>query len=378
MQGSRPPCSIIDMSLRQRVAILWPAGDVEAHDILKMPVIMTETRTGLARLALGLTCCALALAGVGAARSVSTNWPPAETAATARGGAPDLARPLGAAPAAEAPVTAREFYNAGTEQLGAGKLREAEAFLESAVASQQEKLQVPALYNLGHVRFDQGVEVLKKSPPAGPSMARGRAAEQKADDAMRKIDDALGGNDVQQLVAAYMHGRGVRKELKAAIEAVRRALTVHGAALARWQRSSGDFKSVLELQRADADSEHNAEVVDRCIAKLVDSLKEMQACSNGMCNKNGQLGSKMKQLKGRIPGKDMPPGAGDDDEEDEDQPFGPQPGQEEGPAREGQEMSLSPEQAGWVLDGFKLDSERRLPMGQGEQAQPRDRNRPTW
>jgi hypothetical protein len=41
-------------------------------------------------------------------------------------------------------------------------------------------------------------------------------------------------------------------------------------------------------------------------------------------------------------------------------------------------MTLSQEQAGWVLDGFKLDSERRLPMGQGELAQPKDRNRPTW
>ena len=65
----------------------------------------------------------------------------------------------------------------------------------------------------------------------------------------------------------------------------------------------------------------------------------------------------------------MPPGAaGEDDEDDEDQPLGPKPGQEEGPAKDGKEMPLSPEQAGWLLDTYRLDSERRLPMGQGPTA----------
>ena len=41
-------------------------------------------------------------------------------------------------------------------------------------------------------------------------------------------------------------------------------------------------------------------------------------------------------------------------------------------------MTLSPEQAGWLLDAYKLDSERRLPMGQGPAAEPKDRSRPTW
>ena len=41
-------------------------------------------------------------------------------------------------------------------------------------------------------------------------------------------------------------------------------------------------------------------------------------------------------------------------------------------------MQLTPEQAGWLLDAYRLDSERRLPMGQQSPAQPRDRSRPTW
>jgi len=110
----------------------------------------------------------------------------------------------------------------------------------------------------------------------------------------------------------------------------------------------------------------------------VDSLREMQKCANGMGDKSKELGDKLKQLKGRIPAPNMPPGAAGDDEEEEDFPFGPQPGQTEGPSKDGKEMTLSQEQAGWVLDGFKLDSERRLPMGGTEPAQPKDRTRPTW
>jgi tetratricopeptide (TPR) repeat protein len=276
------------------------------------------------------------------------------------------------------PDTPREFYNAGTRQLGAGKLREAEASLESAIATQKESLCPPALYNLGLVRFGQGIEQLKKGPAAKPTLQRGQSALQQADAALRQANEALGGNEVDKMVAAYMRGRGARKELKAATEAVRRAMQVHGAVLARWERASGDFKSAAELNSADSDARHNSEVLDRCIAKLVDSLREMQQCFNGMCDKGKQLGEALKGLKGRIPAPNMPPGAAGDDEDDEDQPLGPKPGQEEGPSKEGQEMTLSPEQAGWLLEAYRLDSERRLPMGQGPQAEPKDRSRPTW
>src|ERR1035437_8920789 len=54
---------------------------------------------------------------------------------------------LAATPEPAPPDTPREFYNAGTRQLAARKLREAEASLESALASQKEQLRTPALYN---------------------------------------------------------------------------------------------------------------------------------------------------------------------------------------------------------------------------------------
>ena len=275
------------------------------------------------------------------------------------------------------PVTSRDFFNAGTRRLHDGKLREAEASLQAALAKQDERVQPASLYNLGHVRFAQGVEELKKSLAAGPTAARARTANQRTGQAIQVAADALGGKDVQKMVAAYLNGRGARKELRAAGTAVRKALELHGAALRKWERSLGDFQSAAELNPRDTNAQHNAEVVERAIAKLVDSIREMQQAAMGMEQRNQQLGEQLKQLRGQIPAPLMPPGAAGEDEE-EGRPWQPKEGEQEGPSKEGEEMTLSPEEAGWLLEGFRLDGERRLPMGQGEEAQPRDRRGRDW
>ncbi|MCX6913065.1 MAG: hypothetical protein NT167_08480 [Verrucomicrobia bacterium] len=266
----------------------------------------------------------------------------------------------GPGPDAAPPSSPREYFNAGTRQLSAGKLREAEASLETALTSQDERLQPPALYNLGLVRFKQGAEELKKGPAAKPTLARGQKATEQGDEALHQVEGALASDDMLKMVAAYMRGRGARKELKGATEAVQRALKAHGSTLARWERSSGDLKSTLELNSADSDARHNAEVVDRCIAKLVDSIQELQQCSSGSCNKKNELSDAL---------------TGEEEEEEQEQK--PQPGQQEGPSKDGQETTLSPEQAAWLLDSYRLDSERRLPMGETP-SQPKERSRPTW
>ena len=276
------------------------------------------------------------------------------------------------------PSTPREFFNAGTRELLLGKLREAEASLETALASQNPRLQPPALYNLGHVRFRLGIEELKKGPSAGPAAARGRQTTRSAEEALHDADDALASDDVQKMVASYLRGRGARRELKAAIQAVRHAMESQSAALSKWQRSSGDFKSTVELNGTDAEAQQNADTVDRYIAKLVDSLREMQQLAAAMSGKGNELKEKLNQLKGKIPAPDMPPGAAGDDDEDEDMPEGQKQGQKENAGKEGQEMTLSPEQAGWLLNGFKLDSEHRLPMGQESTAEPRNKSGRTW
>jgi tetratricopeptide (TPR) repeat protein len=283
-----------------------------------------------------------------------------------------------AVPEAALPSTPREFFNVGTRELRGGKLREAEASLETALASQNTRLQPPALYNLGHVRFGLGLEELKKGPAAKAAAARGRSSAQTTDDAIRNADEALASNEVQKMVASYLHGRGARKDLKAATQVVRNALKSHGAALSKWQRSSGDFKSAIELNQTDADAQQNADTVDRYIAKLIDSLRELEQLAAAMGNKGDELKEKLRQLKGRIPAPDMPPGAAGDEDEEEDTPEGQKQGQKEGTGKEGEQMSLSPEEAGWLLNGFKLDSEHRLPMGQENNAQPKERSGPTW
>lgn len=291
-----------------------------------------------------------------------------------------------------APATARDFYNLGTQKLEAGKLAEAEASFQGALARQDEAVQTLALYNLGHVRFALGREELKKSPPARPARARGETTLATGMGAVQSAEAALAGNNVQQMVAAYQRGKGARKELRAAYEAVYRAMEQHGKTLEKWRRALGDFRSTAELNPADTNALHNAEVVEKAIAELVDSLRQTQQmalkCSGG-CNK---LGDVLSQLKGRIPKEMMPPGAaGDDGEEDEPGKDGKKDdsgepkledlvGMKEAGTKDGQEMevSLSPDEAGRLLDGFKLGGNRRLPMNGTETGQPRDRKLRNW
>ena len=173
--------------------------------------------------------------------------------------------PLQAAPGA--PMKPREIYNAGTQQLQKGKLREAENLLEAATASQEESIQPHALYNLGHVRFLQGEELLKKTPPSKPTLRQGNTAAANSQAAVKTAEDALQLKELKSLVNAYLNGRGARRELNAAIKAVRQASEVYGTALDRWQRASGDFKSAHELNPKDTDAKANADIVDQNIAR---------------------------------------------------------------------------------------------------------------
>ncbi|NOS68651.1 MAG: VWA domain-containing protein [Verrucomicrobia bacterium] len=279
-----------------------------------------------------------------------------------------------------APVNARDFFNAGTRKLNSGDLRDAEPLLQTALAQQDERIRPDALYNLGLVRFKQGAEELKKSPDANRTKARSRNALSQGEQALTRVNDALEGNDLLQMLTAYQRGRGAKKELKAASEQLQRAMEIHGVTLRKWQRALGDFQGAAELNPADTNAQHNARTTERAIAKLVDSLREMQQLGQAMGEMTKELGAKLKQLRGMIPDPLAPPGGAGEDEEDEerDQPNGPKEGQREERGREGEEKSISPEEAGMLLEGFKLGGDRRLPMGQGEQGKPKDRKGRDW
>jgi hypothetical protein len=279
--------------------------------------------------------------------------------------------------------TARGFYNAGTERLRAGKLDDAETLLESSLARQDERVQPAALFNLAHVRFAQGVEELKKSPTS--AIKQSQWATEEGAGAIQKAADALAGDEVRQMVDAYIAGRGVRTEMREVTKAVQRALEQHGKALLKWQRALNDFKSAAELNPADTNAMYNAGIVEQAIAKLVDSLREMQQAAANLGGKESELNGLLKQLRGKIPAPDMPPGAsgGDEDDEGDD---GKKPSPESLSGKEesdkgggGQEMDLriSAEQASQLMNGIRPDG-KQLPMGQGEPGAPQNHSGRIW
>src|SRR5262249_21224141 len=145
-----------------------------------------------------LVVCASALSSVLAVTKGTNNSAPTAGAEAPIKWPTPAATNASAIDTSPAPATPREFFNAGTKQLAARKYREAEAFLESSLASQEESLQSPALYNLGEVRFYQGLEELKKNPNPKPALDRAKATETSVDNAIKAADAALAGEDVDK------------------------------------------------------------------------------------------------------------------------------------------------------------------------------------
>jgi hypothetical protein len=279
------------------------------------------------------------------------------------------------------PITARDFYNAGTKLLAAQKFSDAEKMLQSSLAAQDERVQPATLFNLGHARFGEGMEILKKGPDAQKVSAQADAAVASGRNAIRAAESALAENQLDKLVATYLQGRGARRELRAAEKAVKSAMENRGKTLQKWQGAADDFHGAAELNPADTNAQRNAEIVERHLAILVDELQRMQQSAAQLAGQRQQLGQLMAKLKGQIPAPDAPPG-GEDGDEDED---GKQPedlaGQQENAPREGEQMQVpvSPDVAAQLLDGLSLESTRRLPMiSDKEGAKPQDKKGRNW
>lgn len=283
---------------------------------------------------------------------------------------------------AMAPSTAREFYNAGTQLLAAKKYAEAEKMFQAALATQDEQVQPVALYNVGHTRYGAGWERLKQGPDAQKAGGQGNAALAAGGQAIRQAESALAENSLERLITAYIEGRGARHDLREAEKAVSAAMETYAQTLEQWQRSADDFKGVTELNSADTNAAHNAEIVERSIAKLVDSVRKMQEMMGMMGQQRQELGKLLSKLKGQIPAPNAPPGMAGDDDEDEKEGLTPASltGQKENAGREGDQMNvpLSPEQANQLLNGLSLDGTRRLDMSDKEGAPPKDRKGRNW
>ena len=279
--------------------------------------------------------------------------------------------------AAETAVSARDSYNEGTQRLRQGKLREAESALQVAIASNEEKIQPAALHNLGLVRFAQGAEALKDAAKAPAVKARSDAAAEGADQAIHAAEQALANTEVMAIIRAYHQGKGAQKELKASLAAVKKAMETYGAVLSRWQRSSGDFKSAYELQAKLDDARFNGEVVDRQIAALIDKKEMVSVCMQCMNGKKNKLKDLMQQLKKRAPEGSIKDEDGEDGDEDEP-PKEPKKGMAEKEKEENKALPLTWDEAVRLLDSLKLDGNRKLPMGDQQTGDPKDRKGKEW
>lgn len=292
------------------------------------------------------------------------------------------------APAAEelstngpVPITARDCFNTGTRLLAARKLADAEKMFQAALAAQNDELQPRALYNLGHTRFASGLERLKQGPDAQKALARGDAALAASDAAIHQSESALAQRQLDQMISAYIEGRGVRHELREAEKAVSAAMETYGKTLEQWLRAADDFKGAAELHPADTNAAYNAQIVERGIAKLVDSVRKMQEMMGMMGQKKQELGKVLSKLKGNIPAQDAPPGpAGEDDEDDQGMKPADLADKKENAAKPGEQMQtpLSPDQASQMLSGLSLDGTKRLEMSDKEGKPPKDRKGRNW
>lgn len=257
----------------------------------------------------------------------------------------------------------------------------------SALALQDERVQAVTEFNLGHTRFADGLDILKKGPDAQKVSAQGQSALAAGENALRAGEASLAGNQIDRMIVAYLEGRGARKNLRAAEKAVKTAMETFGKTLTKWQRAVDDFKGAAELNPTDTNAQHNAEVVEKNIAALVDMLQKMQQMAAQMAGQKQQLAKMLTKLKGQIPAANAPPGMrGDDDEDGEggtDGDVKPESlaGKEEGAGHVGEEMpaQLSPDQAGQILDSTPVDGSKRLPMGGDKPADPlKDKKGRNW
>jgi Ca-activated chloride channel family protein len=279
------------------------------------------------------------------------------------------------------PATALEYYNAGAQLLAAKKFDEADSMFEMALKGQDDRVLPPALYNQGQARFYSGLDKLKRGPDAQRLANQGAAATAAGQQAIQKGQDALANGQISAMMMAYIQGRGARHDLREAQKAVSAAMETYGKTLDQWLHAAGDFESAAELNPSDTNATRNAQIVRQAIARLVDSLHQMQAMNGGMGRQREDLGKLLNKLKGQIPAPDAPPGqAGDDDDDDPGVKPDSLAGKQEGPNRDGQQLQipLSPDQAGQILNGLSLDGTRRLDMSDKEGKPAPDRKGRNW
>ena len=222
--------------------------------------------------------------------------------------------------------TGQAYYNEGVDKLSQNELREAEAAFRQALQTNHAKVQPPALYNLGHVRFLQGKETLKGEGNRQLLLDSSAAAMALAEEVIRRTEPVADSTDIQELVSAYMEARAARKRLRMTRDEGTRELDLLGSALSRWRRSVGDFRGAHELEPAHQDASFNADVVERHIDELLKFKKKVEEQQANVGQQREKLKELMKKMRGKIPAE-MQRGSDDEEDDEEEEPQEPKPGE---------------------------------------------------
>ena len=224
-----------------------------------------------------------------------------------------------AAPVFAAQRGALDLYNEGVGALRRGELREAESTLREAAQTNSPAVQPLALYNLGHVRFQQGKETLKGEGNRQQLLNSAEAAAAVAQEAIRSSQESLKGGALEEIIGAYMEARSARKQLRTSRDETTRAMDLQGSALWRWRRSVGDFHSAQELDPSNKDASFNADVVERHIKELLKSLDKVKEQNESLSEQRQKLGELMKEMRGKIPKSMQRQSDSEEDEEDDEE-----------------------------------------------------------
>jgi hypothetical protein len=239
----------------------------------------------------------------------------------------------------------------------------------------------PALYNLGHARFAMGKELLKGAMPSEEVTGTGSGAKEAAQTALTEIGKALQSKQIQEALSAYGQGRVSRKQLRSAMDMVRRAIDLATAVEGKWGRSLADFKSSNELQPSD-DAMHNAGSVKRQLEALQQDKKELQALLQQLAQMRAALGAAMRELGKQLPEGMQNPG-GDEEEDEEDGSHEGDRRPEDAGGKQEQRigrgpLEISPEMAEMILNNMKGQDRRKLAQPDGEAGKPQNPTGKTW
>jgi Ca-activated chloride channel family protein len=264
----------------------------------------------------------------------------------------------GAETTAEVPTSSRALFNLGAGNLQNGRWREAENALNAAVNANDPEIQPLALFNLGHVRFHAGQELLKGVAHSGDLEAQGDKAIEAAGPVVKSADAALAGDDLRAEAMAYRSVNSTLRSFKKLLDTIKGSVDTCGTALERWQRAENDFRSAAELRLNYDNAQTNAVIMDQHVAELTGERWKLQEIQEAVETQRVELQKRFDALKKKLPPEATKNERGD--ENDSKSPSeNPKPEEQPNKGDQGKEMVLTPEEAMRLLSSLKLDLSRQ-------------------